>query len=73
MSHPKRSSAVRSASFQRRLRVAAEVVVVLQEDRVQQQLQLDLEVDSLVRARRYFGIQTRISDSSLSTSSGLAM
>ena len=48
--------------------------MVLQVDRVEQQLQLDVErLDGTLRPSVYFGIQTRTSDSSFSTSSGLAM
>ncbi len=59
------------ASLQRCERILPEVVVILQEDRVDEEPELDVEVRG--RQIAYFGIHTRTSDSSLSTSSGFAM
>jgi hypothetical protein len=61
------------AALRRGLGIAAEVVVILQVDGVEQQPPLDVEVAGGHDRRPYFGIQTRTSDSSRSTSSGLAM
>lgn len=63
-------------AFEGGLRVAAEVMVVLQVERLEQQPQLDVELlrRHVEHARPHpLGIQTRRSDSSFSTSSGLAM
>ena len=74
----------RHAPLQRCGRVTAEVVVVLAIDRIDEETQLQVHVagrhrvDRIHRWRsavghRHFGIQTRISDRSFSTSSGFAM
>src|SRR6185437_16946835 len=66
---PEMDESRREAPLERRLRVAPEVVVVLLEDRVEQERQLDVGG----RPGVHLGIHTLASDSSLSTSSGLAM
>src|SRR5664279_4154913 len=53
--------------------VGAKVVVVLEIDRVDQESPLDLEIARRGVGDRYFGIHTRTSERSFSTSSGLAM
>ena len=58
-------------ALERRGGVLAEVVVIFQVDRIDQQTQLD--VRGAAPRGRHFGIQTRTSESSFSTSSGLAM
>ena len=61
------------ATLERRHRVMAEVVVVADEHRLQQQPDLDILDLLLGFDLLHFGIQTRTRERSFSTSSGLAM
>ncbi len=58
---------------QRSRGVAAEVVMVHVINRIDQELELDVELPSRGFCAAYFGIHTRTNDSNFSTSRGLAM
>ncbi len=66
----KRDLRPRHAASQRGARIAAEILLVEAVDRLEQQIELDLGLCVGVESD-HFGIQTRISDSSFSTSIGL--
>ena len=60
------------AATKRSRRVIAEIVLVFEEDRLDEQLELDVEIGRRNGLFLHLGIQTRQSDSSLSRSIGFA-